>query len=114
MSSPFKSQILNDLNNVFLNTNEFADVHNINGTDGVTCVIDSDITQSLRPGLGRFEGEEKESIMLFITEANWLVSVKDDNPPAYDQLVTVDQVRWRIKKADLFNGLYELLLEAIE
>lgn len=119
MSNLFKTQILNDLANVFLNPNEFAEPHNINGVDGVICVIDTDTTQALRPGLGRFEGMEKESIMLLITEVNWPGGVVNGvitpgKSPVYNQTVTVDSVRYRIKRSDLFNGLYELPLEAIK
>lgn len=112
MSSPFKTQVQNDLTGVFLNSNEFADPHNINGVDGVICVIDSDITQALRPGLGRYEGAEKEKMTLFISVADWARCSQKE--PAYNQIVSVDKVQYRIKNDDLFNGLYELSLEAVK
>lgn len=118
MDDIFKNQILSDLKNVFLDQNKFADPHNINGIDGVKCVVDSDTTQSLRSGMGRFEGAEKETIMLFVTIADWPGNVVNGvikpSVPAYNQLITLDGARWRIKKSDPFNGMYELLLEAVK
>ena len=119
MSDLFKAQLANDLTNVFLNPDEFAEPHNINGIDGINCVIDSDTTQSLRPGLGRFDGTEKETMMLFVAEADWSgngspVADWQSKPPAYRQQITVDFIRWIIKNADIFNGLYELTLEAVK
>ena len=119
MNDAFKTQLANDLTSIFLNANEFADPHNVNGVTGINCIIDSDTTQSTRPGLGRFEGSEKETTMLFITESDWSgngspVADWQLKTPAYRQQVTVDSIRWIIKKADLFNGLYELTLEAVK
>jgi len=109
MSDLFKSRIINDLANVFLNPNEFADLHNINGVDGVACVVDDNSAQPLRAGLERFDGVEKETIMLFISEANW-----QGKPPAYNQLLSIDMERYRIKKSNIFNGLYEISLEGLK
>ena len=118
MDDIFKNQISNDLNNVFLNTDEFADPHNINGIDGVKCIIDTYRTSALRPGLSRFEGNEKDTMMLFISEANWPGNVVNGtivpSVPAFRQVITVDLVRWRIVNLDLFNGMYEILLEAVK
>ena len=109
MDSPFKMQLQNDLTNVFMNSEEFAETHNINGVDGVTCVIDTDLTQALRPGLGKYEGTFKETITLYIKEIDM-----QSKPPAYNQFVTVDKNRYKVNRADLFNGLYEISLEAVK
>ncbi len=119
MNNLFKTQIQADLKKVFLNENEFADLHNINGVDGIACVIDGGITESLRPGLGRFDGSEKETITLAVAESDWLgdpvtrVSWQE-KPPVYNQLVTIDSVRYRIKSVNSNNGLYEISMESIK
>lgn len=109
MASPFQTQVANDLSNVFMNLNEFADAHNINGVDGVICVIDYDDTMALRPGLGHYDGSFKETVMLFIKVSDW-----QWEQPADKQLVILDLIRYRIKEAHEFNGLYEILLEAVK
>lgn len=110
MNNIFKAQILSDLSKVFLNPNEFADLHNINGVEGITCVIDGGLTESLRSGIGRFDGTEKETITLAVAESDW----PTEKTPAYNQLVTVDLARYRIKSVNSNNGLYEIVMEAIK
>jgi hypothetical protein len=54
----FKEQIANDLDNVFLNTDEFAEIHRIEGKQ-VAVVIDNDRRQKLKQGqiLGLVEAD---------------------------------------------------------
>lgn len=117
MNNAFKAQILKDLTHVFLNPNEFADPHNINGVDGINCVIDGGLTESLRPGIGRFDGSIKETITLAVAESDWFGDPLNrekwqEKPPTYDQLVILDSVRYKIKSVDSNNGLYEIVMEA--
>jgi len=109
MNSLFQDQLVADLNKVFLNLNEFAEMHNINGIE-VSCIIDTDSTQPLRAGIAKYDGTFKETIMLFISESN----LPNEPKPAYNQRIIVDKHNYRIMHVDLNNSLYEILLEAIK
>jgi hypothetical protein len=111
MNSQFQTQLQNDLAKVFLNLEEFAETHNVEGIGEVACVVDTDSTQALRPGLNRYDGTFKETIMLFIRESD-VISLP--NQPAYNQQIILDKNRYRIKQVDLYNGLYEMILEAVK
>jgi len=106
--SAFQDQMAADLD-VFFNLNEFGEPHNINGKDGVVCILEKEDIGTLRPGLGRFEGTSKDLLLLMIKQSDWIWG-----EPVYNQNLTVDKVRYRLKKIDLVGGSYELLLGAVD
>ncbi len=107
--SVFQDQLNADLA-VFFNQNEFAGPHNINGVDGIICIIEEeDIKSLLRSGLQRFEGAYKNTILLQIKESDW-----QWDEPVYNDLADVDNVKYTIKNVALVGGEYEMLLQAIE
>nr|DAM69331.1 MAG TPA: ATP-binding sugar transporter [Caudoviricetes sp.] len=48
----FKEMVFGDIDNVFLNLEEFADPHNLNGTDCVAILQDISVAESLSTGAG--------------------------------------------------------------
>lgn len=108
MASPFQTQVENDLD-VFFNLSEFATPHNINGTDGVTCILEEEDIRSLRPGLSRFEGTYKDTLLLQIKQSDW-----QWGDPVYNDLTTVDNVQYTIRNVALVGGQYEILLQAVD
>lgn len=48
----FKEMVFGDIDNVFLNLEEFADPHNLNGTDCVSILQDISVAESLSTGAG--------------------------------------------------------------
>jgi hypothetical protein len=105
--SAFQDQMTADLG-VFFNMNEFAGPHNINGVAGVICILEEEDIGSLRPGLGAFQGTFKDNLLLQICQSLW-----EWDEPTYNDFVTVDSARYRIKKSALVAGKYDLLLEAV-
>jgi hypothetical protein len=106
--SIFQDQMNRDLD-VFFNTNEFAGPHNINGTNGVICILEEEDIRSLRPGLSRFEGTYKNTLLLQIKKSDW-----QWDEPVYNDLVTVDNIQYTLRSTALVGGQYEMLLQAIE
>ena len=106
MDSPFQQQMSEDLDVAFFDTNIFAEKHNVDGQD-YDCIIDTDISQPLTPATDRREGTYTDKIMLFVRQKDL------PGEPEYDQMMTVDDVRYRIINVNTFNGLYEITLEAV-
>jgi hypothetical protein len=107
MNDAFRAMIEKDISSVFLNTAEIADLHNINGTDDVPCAIDSDTAQGAGTAGARFDGAFKAAVTLFIDESFF------PEKPAYGKSITIDRIQYRVIKAEIVNGLYEIALEAV-
>ena len=106
--SAFQDQIAEDLN-VFLNTDEFAEMHAINGTE-MACTIDSDDLQknsavkiySTDPSSGY-----KSHMMIFVRAAVY------GPRPAIGGILTFDKFKKRIVDVKEMNGIYTIEVEAI-
>lgn len=97
----FKEQIRQDLEKVFLNLDEFAELHRIEGKQ-VTVVIDDDELQELKKGQ-----------ILDMVEADMLILAKaDDLPRDLDpgRLLNVDGREMLVVKAGNDMGLVEVAL----
>lgn len=97
----FKDQIQKDLASVFLNLDEFAELHRIEGKQ-VVAVIDDDELRELKKGQ-----------ILDMTEADMLILAKaDDLPRDLDpgRLLNVDGREMLVVKAGEDMGLAEVAL----
>lgn len=97
----FKDQIRKDLASVFLNLDEFAELHRIEGKQ-VAVVIDDDELRELKKGQ-----------ILDMTEADMLILAKaDDLPRDLDpgRLLNVDGREMLVVKAGEDMGLVEVAL----
>lgn len=101
----FKDFIPLDNNRVFINTNEFAEIHNIDGED-LPIVFDTDILNE-RP-LQHAEGVYLSHVVIFI-DKKALGYI-----PVQNQEITVDDVIYTVMKVSDDNGLLEITLEANE
>ncbi len=106
MSSPFQDQMSVDIDKIFFNPNEYGENHNIDGTDLIS-ILDTDVSQSLNPSTERREGTYTDKLMLFVRQKD----LKGE--PTYDQMMVVDNVRYRIINVNLYSGVYEITLEAV-
>lgn len=106
MSSPFQDQMSVDIDKIFFNPNEYGEDHNIDGTDLIS-ILDTDVSQSLNPSTERREGTYTDKLMLFVRQKD----LKGE--PTYDQMMVVDNVRYRIINVNLYSGVYEITLEAV-
>jgi hypothetical protein len=106
MNDALKELLNSDVSAVFLC--DFADLHNIDGTEGVPCVIDTDVTQGFKSDTTRYDGTFKNKITLFIAESFFA------KKPAYSQVISVDKARYRVISADLAGGMYEIVIEAVK
>lgn len=105
MTSPFKSQVRNDIKHVFINSLEFADWRDIDGVS-VLCVLDADIIQerNARTQADYAEGVFEEEILLYVEETDL------PHRPVRDQTMTVDNRRYYVRHVAENMGVLEVTL----
>jgi len=107
--SVFSDTLTSDLASVFLNFDEFAELHQINSTSGVVCILDAPTNEPMvKKGYSRYEGYGKSTVTLFIRESDLPGSVLSH------KLISVDKADYRILDSISNVGLYELTLEAVK
>lgn len=106
MSSPFKQTIQQDLKKTFLNLDEFAVEHNINGKQMPVVIDENETTESAVKFIGYGSGIYKHRFNLFVSEIDF------GSLPAVGDLVSVDNKKYVVSDATKDDGLYMLTLEA--
>ena len=104
--STFKSIIANDIHSTFLNTEEFSDMHVVNGVE-MPLQMD-DIEQINR------EKRYKDNMDgIFVQQRLIYVAASDYGPlPKKDSLITLDGRKYRVADAIDEYGVYSITLEA--
>lgn len=101
----FKTQIAQDISSVFINADEFADTHNIDGVD-VVCVIDTDILH------------ERSSMVPDAVFGNQIaVHIKASaltEKPVHNQLMRIDDGLYLVREIAENMGMYTLTLDSAE
>lgn len=104
--SAFKDVIAEDIHRTFLNTDEFSDIHMINGKE-MPCQLDSN------------EQIEREKRMnqnidgVYLNQKLIYVAALDYGPmPKQGSLVTMDGRKYRVADAIDEGGVYSITLEA--
>lgn len=101
--SAFKDAIAKDVTDVFLNVDEFADVHEING-ERVACVIDTSVVKEAADGL---EG-------VFINAKTIYVRVGDIATPVEGATLYVDGSMHLVRSVSVEDGMLVIVCEANE
>lgn len=87
----------------FISMDEFAEDHQING-ETIKCVVDTDIFDERSTLSGdRSGGVFKDSISIFI-------KMSDIEKPLIDEMMTVDDDRYRVVEVKENMGMYEIVL----
>ncbi|PKM72844.1 MAG: hypothetical protein CVU91_07400 [Firmicutes bacterium HGW-Firmicutes-16] len=105
----FKEQATADVAAVFFNTDEFCDIHNVNGTD-MTVQIDSNELQKQTAGkvyTAEAAGLYKGSWLIYVS------SLEYGSLPAIGSIITLDSKKRRVIDAKNEAGVYSIELEAI-
>ena len=103
--SAFKDALAKDVTTVFLNLDEFADRHNLNGRD-VICLIDKDLTDQYKKTVSSpFEG-------IFVDAINIYVRSEDmERRPVENELLYLDDKMYFVANVSDENGLYVITAE---
>ena len=105
--STFQGQIAEDLG-VFLNTDEFAEMHAINGTE-MACTIDSDDLQknsAVKIYSTDSSSGYKSHMLIFVRASTYGAR------PAIGSILTFDGMKKRITDVKEMNGVYTIEVEA--
>lgn len=106
----FKEQIAMDNKNVFMNQDEFAETHTINGVE-MPCTIDNN---ELIDREKRYQ--YKKSLYadgIYLKQLLIYVRAEDFGPlPAIGRVITVDKKTYIVSDAINEDGIYSLCLEA--
>ena len=102
----FKDIIKADVHNVFLNLEEFADTHTVNGTD-MAVLIDND------EQIEREKRNNQNMDGIFTNQSLIYVAASDFGPlPKQGSLLTLDKRTFRVADAIDEDGIYSITLEA--
>lgn len=104
----FKDAIEKDVTNVFLNAGEFAETHNLNGTD-VCCMVDTDLISGIANTL------ENPILGIFHNAVTIYVKIADmERKPVEGELLYLDDKMFYVKKVNVETGMYVIVAEANE
>lgn len=106
MLSVLKKMIADDVKKIFLNENELADKHIIDGIE-IECIIDDSIDNVMGQRMQYAEDINITSKILFIKEGYI-------EYPDIGQQIELDGKLYSVKKAIDNMGMYEILLEAYD
>lgn len=107
MLSVLKKMIADDVQKIFLNENELADKHIIDGIE-IECIVDDSIDNVMElKSMQYAEGVNITSKILFIKEGYI-------EYPDIGQQIELDGNLYSVKKAIDNMGMYEILLEAYD
>lgn len=101
----FKELLLRDIQSTFINQQEFASIHNLDGSD-IPLILDSDIVNE-RP-LPYAEGVYLSRIVVYVESS--LLTEK----PVEGQHMRLDQELYQVEKVSDEQGVYEITLVANE
>lgn len=106
----FKDQIAKDINNVFMNLEEFSDIHNVNGID-MPCQIDNNelVDREKRYQYKRSlyaDGVYLKELLIYVKASDF------GGLPSIGRVVTFDGKAYTVSDAIDEGGIYSLSLEA--
>ena len=102
--SAFKDAIKNDVKTVFINQDEFAEIHSVNGAD-VSCIIDKDITAGRDGREVNFEG-------VFVNTLTIYVSSTDMDPrPVEGEILYLDGETYIVRNVSDEDGILAIIAE---
>ncbi|MFR3250607.1 MAG: hypothetical protein ACLTQL_05820 [Eisenbergiella sp.] len=104
----FKDVVKNDIRNVFLNLEEFGEMHLLNGQKIMAIIDENELTEREKR-IRRNEGElHKKQLLLY-------VAAEDFGPlPFPNRILEVDGINYTITDAENEDGIYSISLEAVK
>ena len=101
----FHDDIANDIDNVFLNEDEFAESHLIDGNEMLASVDEFGLFARDRRSNSLERLFHKKNIVLYVSEKNF------GKLPAVDRILILDGKRYVVKHAANESGVYAITLE---
>lgn len=102
--SAFKEALRKDVEKTFINIDEFADVHDLNGKS-IPCIIDKDLTQ---PAQQNLEGVFLNTMTIYVKASDL------DLRPVEGEMFKVDGSFHFVRSVSDEEGIYSIVCEANE
>lgn len=108
MKNTFKSILQQDVKNVFLNIDEFGEMHDINGQKVLVVIDENELTEREKR-IRRNEGElHKKQLLFYVAAEDFGVL------PAPGKILKFDRKQYTITDAEDEGGVYSISLEAMK
>ena len=102
----FKEQLKKDIYNVFLNVEEFAETHTINGKEVPALIDDMEVVEREKRMRSHMDG-------LYVRQTILYVAAADYGPlPGIGKTIVIDGRRFLVGDATSEGGMYAITLEA--
>ena len=106
--SAFKDAVLKDVKSVFINENEFAEEHELNGQK-VVCMVDKDITLGKSDTVANpLEGVFVNTITIYVAERDM------ETQPVEGEQIKLDKVRYMVRNVSVECGVFVIIAEVNE
>lgn len=107
--SDFKRMVKSDIRNVFINSEEFADMHMINGVEMAAVIDENELLQrQLKSKLTSGAAVYKRTTLLYVAASEY-------GPlPAIGREIVVDGRPFRVTDSLSEGGMYSIHLEALK
>ncbi|MBS6957852.1 MAG: hypothetical protein KH225_05170 [Proteobacteria bacterium] len=103
----FREMLQDDVDSVFLNEEEFAEIHEINGKK-IKCVIDKDI----RAALGN-SGEAAEFLGVFRNTLTVFINAKEMSPPKAGSRFAIDGSLHLVVESYVEDGMLKVVAQEV-
>lgn len=104
--SAFKGLLRADIDNVFMNTDEFAAEHTVNGKKMPVAVDNNELIERAKKAKSNMDGVYAKTTLIF-------VKAKDFGPlPAIGSVINLDGRIYKVTDAMNEDGLFSIHLEA--
>ncbi|MBR1728507.1 MAG: hypothetical protein IJ728_03175 [Selenomonadaceae bacterium] len=109
--SAFTDQVDGDVSLIFLNSEEFAEVHNLNGVECV-CIIQSPTTQEKILTADKYSGYEgiHGEILIVHVKQSELEELPEERMPIEGQIFKVDEAIYQVESCTAEIGLLTITL----
>ena len=102
----FKDLLADDIKDVFMNRDEFAEMHTIGGREMPVIIDEIELTERSKKQVdkGRIEGIYKRQILLYVAQKDFGML------PAIGATLRVDKSNWRVADVSNEGGIYSITL----
>lgn len=102
----FKDLVRNDIENIFMNADEFAETHNIDGKDMVVMVDNNEMLEREKRYKALEDGIFRKQVLFYVS------AVKFGRLPAIGKIMVFDKKQYKVTDAIREGGVYSISLEA--
>lgn len=105
----FKEMLFEDIKNIFLNVEEFGEIHTINQKEMLVVIDEMELTERSKKQIesGRIDGIYKRQILLYVARKDF------GKMPAIGSNLNVDSSKWRVADVSNEGGVYSITLGSV-